>query len=131
MVDIAGWVSGSDNDHGRPTNNSGDKKKKIPTLYIAWTIDDGPTSHTKEMVKVFNTVSSKPIPVTWYIQYHNLLKFKQSGLGPAYYKTLQDKGHEVALHGIHPTTGSRQMTKSLNLSRSIKPSKQSENLKNI
>jgi len=67
------------------------------TLHIAWTADDGPTSFTSDMLSVFNKTLNKPIPVTWYVQWDNLVINKRHG----FYKNLQDKHkHEIAIHGV-------------------------------
>jgi len=65
-----------------------------PTLHLAWTVDDGPTRHTKNMMQVF---AARNILVTWYIQRNRLTKqFIQQ------YLSLQNKHqHEIAIHGIH------------------------------
>ncbi len=64
------------------------------TLHIAWTVDDGPTKHTNDMVDVFK---ERGIPATWYIQRNNLTK----PWLPIYQKLQNAHGHEVAIHGIH------------------------------
>lgn len=56
-----------------PTKTKPAKPKKR-ILSIAWTSDDGPTEHTDKMLDIFtNTVKNKPIPVTWFIQWNNLV----------------------------------------------------------
>ncbi len=42
-------------------------------LHIAWTVDDGPSLNvTDKMIQAFNTAGEKPIPATWFIQWHKL-----------------------------------------------------------
>ena len=66
-------------------------------LDVAWTCDDGPQKETTNMLNVFNAVSKKPIPVTWFIQYDYLKDKGKEG----FYKNLQDKhGHEIGIHGV-------------------------------
>ncbi|HYY29116.1 MAG TPA: hypothetical protein VE860_14280 [Chthoniobacterales bacterium] len=50
----------------------------MPTLHLAWTVDDGPSPYEDEMAGVFASAGEKPIPVTWYIQLDKLLATPRS-----------------------------------------------------
>jgi hypothetical protein len=70
------------------------------TWRIAWTFDDGPTAATPQMV---TAVERTGLRGTWFIM-RNLL-----GSGAAYtssieqLKRLEQGGHEIAIHSMHPT----------------------------
>jgi len=63
--------------------------------HVAWTVDDGPTPHTSAMAENF---PGKTRPATWYIVRDRLTKSNM-----CIYRRLQDEGHEIAIHGLHPT----------------------------
>lgn len=65
------------------------------TWHVAWTVDDGPTPHTLGMADNF---PGKSRPATWYIVRDRLTKSHM-----CFYRRLQDQGHEIAIHGLHPT----------------------------
>jgi hypothetical protein len=73
----------------------------MPTLHLAWTVDDGPTKFEGEMMKVFESAGAKPIPVTWYIQLDRLLA--SPGALEKYKKLVDKNGHEIGLHGVSAT----------------------------
>ena|SRR5271157_4196179 len=70
----------------------------MPTLHLAWTVDDGPTKFEDEMVSVFKSTGAKPIPVTWYIQLDNLMA--TPGALEKYKELVKSSGHEIGLHGV-------------------------------
>jgi len=73
----------------------------MPTLHLAWTVDDGPSPYEDEMAGVFASAGEKPIPVTWYIQLDRLLA--APGALEKYKQLVSSSGHEVGLHGVSAT----------------------------
>lgn len=69
---------------------------KLPTLHLAWTIDDGPTDLTDAM-KVHFPDSHRP--ATWFITYDNLNK--RPDFVKKYLTWQNELGHEIAIHGVH------------------------------
>jgi len=69
-----------------------------PTLHLAWTVDDGPTSFTDAMIDVFaTTIPKKPIPATWFVQW-DYLEQRPKYYG-VYCRLQDDAGHEIGIHG--------------------------------
>lgn len=65
------------------------------TLHIAWTADDGPTKFTRKMAANF-LLNGQNRPATWFIV-RDRLTAENIGI----YKDLQNRGHEIAIHGLH------------------------------
>ena len=71
------------------------------SIDISWTFDDGPTEFTFDLLKFLHKKNC--IPATWFIARHNLYKFDSY----SYLAGLQEIGHEIAIHEIHPTIGGK------------------------
>ena len=70
----------------------------MPTLHLAWTVDDGPSQFEDEMISAFKSAGAKPIPVTWYIQLDRLMA--SPGALETYKELVKSSGHEIGLHGV-------------------------------
>lgn len=85
-----------------PTNkpNSALKQKESARklkLRVAWTVDDGPTDHTVNMLSAFKNTLGSPIPATWFIQYDRLMIKNYVN----FYLDLQKNNkHEIGIHGV-------------------------------
>ncbi|VAW60096.1 hypothetical protein MNBD_GAMMA11-1183 [hydrothermal vent metagenome] len=70
-------------------------KPNMASLHVAWTVDDGPTRFTQQMANNF-LLNGQNRPATWFIVRDRLTSDKTG-----FYKYLQNKGHEIAIHGLH------------------------------
>ena len=73
----------------------------LGTIRIGWTLDDGPTLFTEEMV---SALRRRGIPGTWFVM---LNQIDQQGEGRednlAKLRKLQEGGDEIGIHCMHPT----------------------------
>ena len=76
------------------------ESNSIKSLYIAITIDDGPSLKKPSFANEFySDLSAKSIKATWFIQYYKLKRYGTEWI--PFYLRLQNEGYEIGVHSYY------------------------------